>query len=67
MQKKFQNSRAMPLSVDPVKLIKPETTLNPFSHVRHLIVCELNDIQLRTNNNLIYKFGKKYRLEVREK
>ena len=26
MQKQFQNSRAMPLSLDPIKLIKPETT-----------------------------------------
>lgn len=58
MQKQFQNSRAMPLSLDPIKLIKPETTLISFSRARHLIVCELNDIQLRTNNNVIYKFGK---------
>lgn len=30
MQKQFQNSHAMPLSVDPIKLIKPETTLIAF-------------------------------------
>ena len=56
----------MLLSVDPIKLINPKQPLLHFSRARHLIVRELNDIRLRTNNNVMYKFGKKYRLEVRE-